>query len=173
MSLLYPKLLNMFYFGGPKHTNPNCPIELRPSLNPSSGIQSYEYSNPLCTKPAYYNFPFFLNKLGPRSSEWSINAHEARPGHHIQVTNPWTVTSLCWVDGSWNDFSPIINWGDPLVSFMDEGKREGKQVGGRGKECFWFHFEGLHVSKGWLENYVSWIFAALLYKLPRQPNNSV
>ena len=85
MSLLYPKTIDMFHFGGDKQTNPNCPIELRPSLNPSSGIQSYDDSDPVCLKPAYYNFPFFLNKLGPRSSEWSINAHEARPGHHIQV----------------------------------------------------------------------------------------
>ena len=83
--MLYPKTIDMFHFGGDKQTNPNCPIELRPNLNPSSGIQSYDDSDPMCLKPAYYNFPFFLNKLGPRSSEWSINAHEARPGHHIQV----------------------------------------------------------------------------------------
>ena len=85
MSMLYPKIVDMFYFAGDKHSTPNCPVELRPSLNPSSGIQSYQESDSLCSKPAYYNIPFFLDRFGPKSSEWSINAHEARPGHHIQV----------------------------------------------------------------------------------------
>ena len=84
-SLLYPKIVDMFYFAGDKHSTPNCPIKLRPSLNPSSGIQSYDNSDPMCLKPAFYNIPFFLSKLGPKFSEWSINAHESRPGHHIQV----------------------------------------------------------------------------------------
>ena len=84
--MLYPKITDMFYFAGDKHSTPNCPVELRPDLNPSSGIQSYDGSDAMCTKPAHYNIPFFLDRLGPRFSEWSINAHEARPGHHIQVT---------------------------------------------------------------------------------------
>ena len=85
MSMLYPKITDMFYFAGDKHSTPNCPVELRPDLNPSSGIQSYDGSDSMCTKPAHYNIPFFLERLGPRFSEWSVNAHEARPGHHIQV----------------------------------------------------------------------------------------
>ena len=84
--MLYPKITDMFYFAGDKHSTPNCPVELRPDLNPSSGIQSYDASDSMCTKPAHYNIPFFLDRLGPRFSEWSVNAHEARPGHHIQVT---------------------------------------------------------------------------------------
>ena len=83
--MLYPKITDMFYFAGDKHSTPNCPVELRPDLNPSSGIQSYDASDSMCTKPAHYNIPFFLDRLGPRFSEWSVNAHEARPGHHIQV----------------------------------------------------------------------------------------
>ena len=85
MSMLYPKITDMFYFAGDKHSTPNCPVELRPDLNPSSGIQSYDGSDSMCLKPAHYNIPFFLNRLGPKFSEWSINAHESRPGHHIQV----------------------------------------------------------------------------------------
>jgi len=85
MSLLYPKIVDMFYFAGDKHTMPNCPVELRPDLNPSNAAQSYDESDPMCLEPAYYNIPFFLNRLGPKSSEWSVNAHEARPGHHLQV----------------------------------------------------------------------------------------
>lgn len=85
MSMLYPKIVDMFYFNGDKHSTPNCPVELRPDLNPSSGIQSYDGSDPMCLEPAHYNIPFWLDRLGPKFSEWSINSHEARPGHHIQV----------------------------------------------------------------------------------------
>lgn len=85
MSMLDPKTFDMFYFTGSKHTTPNCPIDLKPDLNPSSGAQSYEGSDVDCSRNALYNIPFFLENLGPRFSEWSVNAHEARPGHHTQV----------------------------------------------------------------------------------------
>lgn len=85
MSKLNPKTVDMFYFTGPKRTTPSCPIDLRPNLNPSSGAQSYEPSNKKCTNNAMYNIPFFLGRMGPKYSEWSVNAHEARPGHHLQV----------------------------------------------------------------------------------------
>lgn len=95
--MLYPKIVDMFYFAGDKHSTPNCPVELRPDLNPSSGIQSYDGSDPMCLKPAHYNIPFFLNRLGPKFSEWSINSHEARPGHHIQVSTGEAVIILWFV----------------------------------------------------------------------------
>lgn len=85
MSLLEPKTIPMFYFSGEKATTPTCPVDMRPNLNPSSGAQSYRRSNADCTQSAKYNIPFFLENLGPRFSEWSVNAHEARPGHHTQV----------------------------------------------------------------------------------------
>lgn len=87
MSMLAPKIVNMFYYTGNKDTTPNCPIELRPDLNPTSGIQSYDRSTRNCKNTAYYNIPFFLKDMGPRFSEWSVNAHESRPGHHLQVLN--------------------------------------------------------------------------------------
>ena len=85
MSLIDSKTIDMFYFTGEKHTTPNCPVELHPDLNPSSGAQSYIESDNKCSRGAAYNIPFFLNNAGPRFSEWSVNAHEARPGHHTQV----------------------------------------------------------------------------------------
>lgn len=85
MSLLYPKIVDMFYFTGDKHSTANCPIDLKPDFNPSNAAQSYQRSDPMCLTTAYYNIPFFLSKLGPKSSEWTIGAHEARPGHHLQV----------------------------------------------------------------------------------------
>ena len=85
MSLLDPKTVNLFYFAGNKHTTPNCPIEMQPDFNPSSASQSYETSNSECSSNSRFNVPFFLNNLGPIYSEFSVNAHEARPGHHTQV----------------------------------------------------------------------------------------
>lgn len=85
--MLDPKTVDMFYFNGYKHTAPNCPVEMRPNLNPSSGAQSYRRSTSDCGRPSYYNIPFFLDRPGPKFEEWSVNAHEARPGHHTQVAH--------------------------------------------------------------------------------------
>ncbi|KAL9953420.1 hypothetical protein ACROYT_G040839 [Oculina patagonica] len=85
MSKLDPQTVNMFHFSGPKHTTPNCPVDMAPNFNPSSGAQSFSRSTKDCSRNAYYNIPFFLNRPGPKYSEWSVNAHEARPGHHTQV----------------------------------------------------------------------------------------
>lgn len=86
MSLLEPKTIPLFHFSGDKATTPTCPVDMHPNLNPSSGAQSYRLSDAVCSRSAYYNIPFFLEDLGPRFSEWSVNAHEARPGHHTQVS---------------------------------------------------------------------------------------
>jgi uncharacterized protein (DUF885 family) len=83
--MLDPKTVNMFYFTGYKHTAPNCPVAMNPNLNPSSGAQSYQRSTSDCSRPSFYNIPFFLDRPGPKYEEWSVNAHEARPGHHTQV----------------------------------------------------------------------------------------
>lgn len=85
MSMLDPKTIKMFHFNGPKHTTPNCPVDMLPDFNPSSGAQSYLRSTKYCSKSSYYRIPFFLSR--PKIyEEWSVNAHEARPGHHTQVT---------------------------------------------------------------------------------------
>jgi len=86
MSLLAPKTIPLFHFTGDKATTPICPVDMQPNLNPSSGAQSYQSAGADCTQSAKYNLPFFLENLGPRFSEWSVNAHEARPGHHTQVS---------------------------------------------------------------------------------------
>ena len=85
MSLLAPRTIPLFHFTGDKATTPICPIDMQPNLNPSSGAQSYQSAGTDCKQSAKYNLPFFLENLGPRFSEWSVNAHEARPGHHTQV----------------------------------------------------------------------------------------
>ncbi|XP_015767204.1 PREDICTED: uncharacterized protein LOC107345966 isoform X4 [Acropora digitifera] len=85
MSLLEPKTIPLFYFTGDNATTPTCPVDMRPDLNPSSGAQSYSPSDAICSRSAKYYIPFFLENLGPRFSEWTVTAHETRPGHHTQV----------------------------------------------------------------------------------------
>ncbi|KAL9986413.1 hypothetical protein ACROYT_G000558 [Oculina patagonica] len=85
MSMLDPETVQMFHFTGRKHTTPNCPVDMAPDFNPSSGTQSYRPSTSNCSRRAYYNIPFFLERPGPKYNEWTVNAHEARPGHHTQV----------------------------------------------------------------------------------------
>ena len=85
MSLLAPKTIPLFHFTGDYATTSSCPVDMQPDLNPSSGAQSYRRAGPNCARSAKYNLPFFLENMGPRFSEWSVNAHEATPGHHTQV----------------------------------------------------------------------------------------
>jgi len=85
MSFLEPKTVNMFYFTGKQQTTPSCPVQLSPDFNPSSASQSYVHSNAACSENCRYYIPFFLENMGPIFSEWSVNAHEARPGHHTQA----------------------------------------------------------------------------------------
>ena len=84
--MLDPKTSQMFYFTGKKHTTPNCPLEIVPDFNPSAGVPSYLKSDSKCSRNAKYFIPFFLERPGPRYMQWSVNAHEARPGHHTQVS---------------------------------------------------------------------------------------
>ena len=83
--MLDPETTDMFHFSGPKYTTPNCPVDMAPNFNPSSGAQSYSRSTKYCTRNSQYRIPFFLDRPGPLYEEWSVNAHEARPGHHTQV----------------------------------------------------------------------------------------
>lgn len=85
MATLYPKTINLFHFTGPYQSTPNCPVELVPNFNPSSAAPTFQESNPQCSRPSIYSIPFFLQRPGPKNEEWTINAHEASPGHYTQV----------------------------------------------------------------------------------------
>ncbi|KAL9986419.1 hypothetical protein ACROYT_G000566 [Oculina patagonica] len=85
MSMLEPKTIQMFHFTGDKATTPTCPIEMDLNLNPAVSYQGYQSSDADCTKSAKYKLPFFKTNFGPKYEEWSVNVHEARPGHHTQV----------------------------------------------------------------------------------------
>lgn len=85
MATLYPKTINLFHFTGPYQSTPNCPVELVPNFNPSSAAPTFQESDPQCSRPSVYSIPFFLQRPGPKNEEWTINAHEASPGHYTQV----------------------------------------------------------------------------------------
>ncbi|XP_031561567.1 uncharacterized protein LOC116297485 [Actinia tenebrosa] len=85
LSMLRPRILHMFYWlVGPKKTTPVCPVSMQANFQPTSASQSYRPSGPTCHFPGTYFVPFFLDRMGPKYSEWSVNAHEALPGHHLQ-----------------------------------------------------------------------------------------
>jgi uncharacterized protein (DUF885 family) len=85
LSMLEPKLLDMFHWlVSPKKTTPICPVTMQANFQASSGSQSYHSSGPFCRVPGKFNLPFFLDRMGPKYSEWTVNAHEALPGHHLQ-----------------------------------------------------------------------------------------
>ena len=86
MATLDPKTIDMFYFTGAYQSTPNCPVLLVPNFNPSSAAPTFQESDSICSKPPVYTIPFFLQRPGPRNEEWTINAHEARPGHYTQVS---------------------------------------------------------------------------------------
>ncbi|XP_031554857.1 uncharacterized protein LOC116291787 [Actinia tenebrosa] len=86
MNHIEPLLTDLFYhLPGPKKTTPSCPVDVSISFDPSAGVQSYHRSQSWCPSPAQYNLPFFVDRMGPKYAEWSVSAHEARPGHHLQL----------------------------------------------------------------------------------------
>ena len=85
MSKLDPITIDKFFYAGPLQSIPSCPVKLIPDFNPSSAAQSYRESDANCTQPSSYYVPFFPKNLGPKYEEFSVTAHEARPGHHTEV----------------------------------------------------------------------------------------
>lgn len=84
MSRLLPKLTGLFYFTGNKTTVPTCPVAMEMSFNPLQPVQSYSTSGSSCQSPSKYKVPFFVDRMGPKYFEFTVNAHEASPGHHLQ-----------------------------------------------------------------------------------------
>lgn len=79
------KIVGMFYFIGFKYIIFNCLIDLMFDFNLFSGVQSYENSDIYCLRNVIYNIFFFLENLGLRFFEWSVNVYELRFGYYIQV----------------------------------------------------------------------------------------
>ena len=86
MSEAKPALKSLFYHDGPKKSVPDCKVQLVADYDPTAGVPSYLESDEKCTLPASYFIPFFKERLGPSYEEYNTNFHEARPGHHLQVS---------------------------------------------------------------------------------------
>lgn len=104
LSQIEPKLLQMFHWPlGPRKTTPVCPVAIAVNFMPTSSAQTYTTSYRTCKKPAFFRIPFFLDRMGPKYSEWTTSAHEARPGHHLQ--------SQGYVEN-------FLDWCGPVVSVL-------------------------------------------------------
>jgi len=79
-----PLTVDMFHYGGKHRSTPSCPVDMAADFNPYSGAQSYGESDYSCSETGHYNVPFWMDNLGPIWTEYSINIHEAVPGHHLQ-----------------------------------------------------------------------------------------
>ncbi|XP_015772663.1 PREDICTED: uncharacterized protein LOC107350921 [Acropora digitifera] len=102
LSQLEPKLLQMFYWPrGPLKTTPVCPVAISANFMPTTSAQTYSSSFRTCMRPASFRIPFFLDRMGPKYSEWTTSAHEARPGHHLQ---------------SQGHLENFLDWCGPLVA---------------------------------------------------------
>ena len=87
VSRLRTKTTSAFYFTGIKQNTPNCPVDIVFDFNPSSAYYSYSEGSKDCASLAKVNIPFFLDKLGPKYEEVTVLAHEAYPGHHLEVSH--------------------------------------------------------------------------------------
>ncbi|XP_028399408.1 uncharacterized protein LOC114522845 [Dendronephthya gigantea] len=85
MALIHPQFIYAFHVTGKRMTLPNCPIEIYPHFNPSKGTMQFVESDETCSSPTEFRLPFFLERYGPKFQEWSVVAHETRPGHHLQA----------------------------------------------------------------------------------------
>ena len=84
LARIRPKLARLFYFTGNKKTLPSCPVAMEMRFNPLISIQGYSSSTSACKAPGKYKVPFFVDRMGPKFFEFTVNAHEASPGHHTQ-----------------------------------------------------------------------------------------
>lgn len=110
IATLDPKTIDLFHFTGPYQSTPACPVQLVPNFNPSSAAPTFQESDPLCSTSSVYSIPFFLQRPGPKNEEWTINAHEASPGHYTQVGRI-RITKHLWTDDANNLCSPFkMKW---------------------------------------------------------------
>ena len=86
MQKINSKLPDFFYHSGPRRSVPSCPVKLVPDFNPSAGVPSYIEGDEDCNDQGQYFIPFFNEKSGPKHEDTTTNGHEARPGHHLQVS---------------------------------------------------------------------------------------
>lgn len=80
-----PILDPLFYADGAKRTIPSCPMDVVPFYNPYTSFHAYHPGSKDCKVKATQALPFFLDKFGPKWTEYTTTAHEQLPGHHLEV----------------------------------------------------------------------------------------
>ncbi|XP_067024148.1 uncharacterized protein [Acropora muricata] len=80
-----PVLDSLFHTEGDKRTIPSCPVDVVPFYHPYSSFHSYYPGSKDCKIKATQELPFFLDKFGPKWTEYTTTAHEQWPGHHLEV----------------------------------------------------------------------------------------
>ena len=84
MAMIQPKLHKVLHATGKYASTPRCPVRVSYTYNPSTEGAIYHHSED-CTEPSKLKLPFFLEKYGPKYEDWSLDGHEVRPGHHVNV----------------------------------------------------------------------------------------
>lgn len=74
-----------FYVKGEKKILPVCNVTVAFDFSPVIPYHSYSEGDEKCSYLAKILIPFFLKRPGPRYEEITVMAHEAYPGHHLEV----------------------------------------------------------------------------------------
>ena len=74
----------------------------------------FSESDEACSRPTSFTLPFFLKRYGPKFQEWSVVAHETRPGHHSQVQGNTLEHS--------STSTKLLSQSCALFSFQNSGK---------------------------------------------------
>ena len=82
-----PVITPLFYETGPKKTVPACPMEFVAWFQPYVSFHSYNPGDKDCDTKATQELPFFVNKFGPKWTEFTTTARQQLPGYHLEVSN--------------------------------------------------------------------------------------
>ena len=110
LALIRPKLTRLVYYTGNKTTAPSCPASVAIRFNPLVSVQGYSGSTSSCQEPSRIKVPFFVDRMGPRFFEYTVSAHEASPGHHLQSQG--YIENFRWVPVWFKLFLWLMNWSD-------------------------------------------------------------
>lgn len=80
-----PLLAANFYSSGPKKTIPVCGVDLYAWFQPSASYHLYGPGAKDCSWKGSQVLPFFMDRFGPKWTEYTTTAHEQMPGHHLEV----------------------------------------------------------------------------------------
>ena len=82
-----PVVEPLFYRSGPKKTVPDCTVEVSAWFEPYASYHAYGPGSEDCIYKGRQVLPFFMDRFGPKWTEFTTTAHEQLPGHHLEVSN--------------------------------------------------------------------------------------